>query len=70
MTMTLADFNSAAEADVTAALLRCCGCADWAARVQARRPYSSVQALQARGAVEWFSLSADHWREGFSAHPR
>ncbi|WP_346777078.1 2-oxo-4-hydroxy-4-carboxy-5-ureidoimidazoline decarboxylase [Streptomyces sp. HNM0575] len=40
-------FNSASHEAATALLLRCCGCAGWAARIAAFRPYPDAESLLA-----------------------
>lgn len=61
----------AAAADEARALLRiCCGSGRWVDRMQARRPFSERDAVLSAAREEWFSLSADDWREAFTHHPR
>jgi len=61
----------AAAADEARALLRvCCGSERWVNRMIARRPFSEQNAALSAAHEEWFSLSADDWREAFTHHPR
>ncbi len=53
-----------------AALLRVCHSRRWAEQVALRRPYASVQRLQAVADEVWMGLGADGWLEALAAHPR
>ena len=63
-------FNDASTEDARAGLEACCGSTRWAARMLARRPFASREALLAAARDEWFALDAADWREAFAAHPR
>ena len=51
-------------------LARACGSTRWTERMLARRPFGSREALLSAARVEWDGLSADHWCEAFSHHPK
>lgn len=57
-------------AAATAAFLRCCGSAAWAAAMAARRPVEDRAALARAGEALWWSLDEAAWLEAFAAHPR
>jgi allantoicase len=66
----LAKLNIMTPLDATAALLRCCGSAAWAAAMCGRRPFEDEPALLRLADRIWFSLrEADHL-EAFGAHPK
>jgi OHCU decarboxylase len=68
--VTLDDFNIAAAAVVTAALLQCCGSKRWAEAMLARRPLLDRAALFSTAESIWWTLDSHDWLEAFSAHPR
>ncbi|HEV2062986.1 MAG TPA: 2-oxo-4-hydroxy-4-carboxy-5-ureidoimidazoline decarboxylase [Thermoanaerobaculia bacterium] len=53
-----------------AVLLECCGSAEWARRMAARRPFGSEAAALDAGDRIWKSLFPVDWLEAFRAHPR
>jgi len=60
-----------ASADDARELLRtCCGSSRWVDRMQARRPFGSLEALLDAARAEWFALTPADWQEAFAAHPR
>ena len=68
--MTLEEFNSLLPSKAEAALLDCCGCARWAARVSAQRPFAKVNELFQTADREWWNLKREDWLEAFSHHPQ
>lgn len=68
--MTLAELNAAPAIDARRALETCCGSRRWSAAVAARRPFASVEDLQAIADEEWRKLEDHDWIEAFSHHPR
>lgn len=62
--------DHASVAEATRALFRCCGCAGWASRVAAARPFGTVAALMAVAEREWARASREDALEAFSHHPR
>lgn len=66
----LAALNTMPLPDARAALLRCCGSAQWAEQMAARRPFEDLPAMLRLGERIWWALGeADH-REAFAAHPK
>ncbi len=57
------------ETDARALLSASCGATRWVARMLARRPFGSREALLDAARDEWFALSPDDWREAFLHHP-
>lgn len=68
--MTLDAFNALSAGGATDELLRCCGCARWAAAVAAARPFRDKKALLAASDAAWAATGEADWREAFSHHPR
>ena len=68
--MTLHEFNSLPPEKAEAALLDCCGCARWAAQVNAQRPFLAVDALFETADTCWRNLAREDWLEAFSHHPQ
>jgi allantoinase len=66
----LYDLNTVPTAEARAAFLRCCGSSKWAAKMEARRPYSSVKQLLEQADQAWSESGSDDWLEAFRAHPR
>ncbi|CAN5427080.1 2-oxo-4-hydroxy-4-carboxy-5-ureidoimidazoline decarboxylase [soil metagenome] len=62
--------DAAAEEDAGQMLAACCGATRWVARMLARRPFGSSEALLRAAREEWFALSESDWREAFAHHPR
>ncbi len=62
--------NAGPEAEVAAALARCCGARRWVAGVLAGRPYASRTHLFGQAEVVWWHLGDGDWREAFEHHPR
>ncbi len=55
-----------AEAD----LRKCCGSGNWARRLAALRPLSSVEQLLAAADRVWWQLAPGDWLEVFHGHPK
>lgn len=68
--MTLSELNGLARERAVEELMRCCGCAAWAASMERRRPFASKEALLAAADEEWARAEPEHWIEAFSHHPR
>jgi allantoicase len=66
----LAKLNHMTPLDCTAALLRCCGSAAWAAAMCGARPFEDVTALLRIADRRWFALPESAHLEAFAAHPR
>jgi 2-oxo-4-hydroxy-4-carboxy-5-ureidoimidazoline decarboxylase len=64
------EIDAADPADALATLGACCGSSRWAARMVARRPFGSRDALLTTAGEEWWALSPDDWLEAFAQHPR
>jgi 2-oxo-4-hydroxy-4-carboxy-5-ureidoimidazoline decarboxylase len=60
----------ATPADARALLRTCCGSTRWIARMAARRPFQSRQALLDAARDEWFALTPADWQEAFAHHPK
>jgi 2-oxo-4-hydroxy-4-carboxy-5-ureidoimidazoline decarboxylase len=57
------------EIEARASLAAACGATQWVARMLARRPFGSREALLRAAHDEWAALSPDDWREAFLHHP-
>jgi 2-oxo-4-hydroxy-4-carboxy-5-ureidoimidazoline decarboxylase len=68
--VTLKELNALPTIDARRALETCCGSQRWSAAVVARRPFRSVDQLQAVADEEWRKLKRHDWIEAFSHHPR
>lgn len=68
--MTLDEFNALPEGEAVAHLLRCCGCASWAAAVARARPFPSKERLRAVSNESWSRAGEAEWLEAFAHHPR
>jgi len=68
--MTLAEFNALPSAATEARLFDCCGCARWAARVSAQRPFANARELFDAADIHWKNLGREDWLEAFSHHPQ
>lgn len=68
--MSLRQLNASDEAEATALLLRCCGSRRWARAMVARRPFDSLDDLQATANAVADTMTRDDWLEAFSQHPR
>lgn len=68
--MTLDEFNALDEADALSLLLSCCGSREWATRMNAVRPFGTMETLLNAADYEWLRLSEVDWMEAFGAHPR
>ena len=64
------EIDKDAPADARATLAACCGASRWVARMLARRPFGSRNALLNAAREEWWALPPDDWLEAFSHHPR
>jgi allantoinase len=62
--------NVAHADEAIADFLRCCGSTKWAARMESRRPYTSVGQLLEQADRTWHESTAEDWLEAFHAHPR
>ncbi|MBI2956800.1 MAG: allantoicase [Acidobacteria bacterium] len=62
--------NELPAAEAEAALLACCGSANWSRAMLRRRPFASVEALLRASDETWQKLGHEDWLEAFSAHPR
>jgi allantoinase len=66
----LAILNAADREAAEAAFKRCCGSSQWAARMTAARPYSSLGALASTADLMWKQCGREDWLEAFAAHPK
>jgi OHCU decarboxylase len=55
--------------EAEARFLSCCGSSEWARRMAASRPFSSVESLSAAADRTWRELPKEDWLEAFAAHP-
>jgi 2-oxo-4-hydroxy-4-carboxy-5-ureidoimidazoline decarboxylase len=51
-------------------LFKFCGSPAWVARMLARRPFGSREALLRAAREEWFALPAGEWHAAMAHHPR
>jgi len=68
--VTLSELNLLSEQQAVDFFLTCCGSAQWAKRMTARRPFNGFDELAKIAEEVWFSLPADDWKEAFAHHPR
>lgn len=68
--MKLSELNELHIAEAEAAFLKCCHCEHWASVMVERRPFESKKDLLETAEAEWWDLTAEHWLEAFSAHPK
>jgi 2-oxo-4-hydroxy-4-carboxy-5-ureidoimidazoline decarboxylase len=66
----LAQIDTAPARDAETALHRCCGSPAWVARMLARRPFGSLDALLQAARDEWFALTPEDWKTAFRHHPK
>jgi allantoicase len=66
----LAKLNHMTPLDCTAALLRCCGSAAWAAAMCGARPFEDATAMFRIADRTWFALAERAHLEAFGAHPQ
>src|SRR5918996_1242260 len=69
--MSLAEhLNQLEEAELAAALTKCCASRAWVAAMSAARPFDSDAAVLEAAAASWWQLGRDDWLEAFAAHPQ
>jgi OHCU decarboxylase len=68
--MTLAEFNTLADARAEELLRQCCGSKRWAHQMAGYRPFQSVDELHKTAVDLWWTLREDDWLEAFAQHPR
>lgn len=51
-------------------LLKCCGATRWAATLEQRRPFASLDELFAQANEVWWALNEGDWFEAFRSHPK
>jgi 2-oxo-4-hydroxy-4-carboxy--5-ureidoimidazoline (OHCU) decarboxylase len=61
--------NALPAEEAEARFLSCCGSSEWARRMAASRPFSSVESLSAAADRMWRELPKEDWLEAFAAHP-
>ena len=66
----LAWLNAASQPEAIAALMRTCGCAAWAGRVERARPFRDREHLFEVAQQEWSGATRSDIHEAFSHHPR
>lgn len=62
--------NTISPAAAKRAFLRCCGSTSWADKMETKRPFESLDALQKAGEVAFSALETDDYLEAFAAHPK
>ncbi|MBO6701602.1 MAG: 2-oxo-4-hydroxy-4-carboxy-5-ureidoimidazoline decarboxylase [Pseudomonadales bacterium] len=68
--MTLEEFNDLGRQWQYEALLNCCSCEAWAARVPDGAPFESVDAVVESARNAWDKASENEVLEAFSGHPQ
>jgi allantoinase len=66
----LCSLNATSTVLARSAFLRCCGSSKWAAKMESRRPYGSLNQLLEQADRSWSEASVGDWLEAFRAHPR
>jgi OHCU decarboxylase len=61
--------NTLPAEEAEARFLSCCGSSEWARRMTASRPFSSIESLSAAADRTWRELPKEDWLEAFAAHP-
>ena len=67
---SVAALNAMPREELAEHLAACCGSRQWVARMIARRPFVSPDAVLASSDTVCRSLSSDDWLEAFAHHPR
>lgn len=62
--------NTLPVADAEQEFHKCCGCAEWATRLTAARPFESVHQLAETADRLWWMLEPGQWLEAFHSHPK
>ncbi len=63
--------NNLGEAELRAALTKCCACKRWVDRMVVERPFTSNDRLLLHDAAEfWWNLDREDWLQAFAAHPK
>lgn len=71
MSKQLSDhLNGLADADLRAALSRCCAAKRWVSKMVAERPFANDAVVFVSAQYIWRHLTKDDWVEAFAAHPR
>jgi OHCU decarboxylase len=68
--MELCDLNALSGEHAVQAFITCCGSARWARTMATRRPFKTIDALNASAEWVFDSLEPADWQEAFTAHPR
>lgn len=68
--MSLESLNRMSEAEARTALQTCCAADRWIDAMVAARPYVCVEALHAKAASLWPTLTDQDWLLAFDAHPK
>jgi OHCU decarboxylase len=62
--------NALPREEAEAELLKCCGSANWARGMAARRPFHEMAKLLKAADLLWWKLGHEDWLEAFSRHPK
>jgi 5-hydroxyisourate hydrolase/2-oxo-4-hydroxy-4-carboxy-5-ureidoimidazoline decarboxylase len=69
--MTLYQFNELENNEALAALLRCCGAANWTQSVLQERPYTSEKELVQKATAVWYNeCTRQDWLNAFTHHSK
>jgi 2-oxo-4-hydroxy-4-carboxy-5-ureidoimidazoline decarboxylase len=68
--MRLDELNALTDERAVEAFTTCCGSAQWAHAMMARRPFATVEQVMADADRVFESLDGSGWLEAFAAHPR
>ncbi len=67
--MTLEQFHSLSNQEVSQLLADCNASETWCARVVAARPFNDINALKTAATASWQNLSEQDYLQAFEAHP-
>lgn len=70
MSKGLERLNALPREEAEAELLKCCGSANWARGMAARRPFRKRAQLLKAADLLWWQLGREDWLEAFSRHPK
>jgi OHCU decarboxylase len=66
----LDQLNKLNASDATTEFLKCCGSQNWANRMVASRPFSTLEEMCSKASEIWWSLNSSDWLEAFRSHPK
>lgn len=68
--MTVEKLNTLSQQEAFDELFRCCGCTNWANKLSAQRPFTSIQDLFSKSDLIWSKATREDGLEAFQHHPK